>query len=237
MKKAVVFDFDGTLTQKNQNIWKMLWEKCGYTTDKNSLYAELYVRHVIKKEISREEWFNLTCDAFKNKKMTYFDFYDVSEQIKLINGARETILDLYNRGYSLFIVSGCIRETIEIVLGDYVKYFEDIESNLCVFDMNGNLQKLIPTDYDYEGKAKYVDILKSKGYSPENIVFVGNADNDEWVYQTGCKTICINPQNADVNNSKKWKKVYHNVTDLRQIFDISPNEVAAGETLDNELNR
>ena len=218
MKKAVVFDFDGTLTKRNQNIWKMLWEKCGYTTDKESLYAKLYVKHVIKKEISREDWFNLTCHAFKKKDLTYSDFYNVSNQIELINGARETIVKLYNKGYSLFVVSGCIKETIEMVLGDCVKYFDEIESNNCVFDDNGKLLKLVPTIYDYEGKAKYVDILKSRGYLPENIIFIGNADNDEWVYQSGCKTICINPQNADIMNTHKWKKVYLNVTDLREIF-------------------
>lgn len=236
MKKAVVFDFDGTLTKKNQNIWKMLWEKCGFATDKNSLYAKLYVKHVIKKEITRANWFNLTCLAFKNKKMTYGDFYDVSRQIELLPGARETILKLHNSGYSLFIVSGCIRETIEIVLGDYAKYFEDIESNKCIFDTKGKLIQLVPTNYDYEGKAKYVEILKDQGYMPENITFVGNADNDEWVYESGCKTICINPQNADVGNSKKWKKVFYNVTDLRQIFTSRSEEHAlkiADEGRDN----
>ena len=218
MKKAIVFDFDGTLTKKNQNIWKMLWEKCGYRTDKESLYATLYVKHVIKKEISRDDWFNLTCMAFKNKKLTRSDFYAVSKQIELINGAKETILDLYNKGYYLYIVSGCIKETIEIALGKYIRYFEDIESNECIFDINGKLQKLIPTPYDYEGKAKYVQNLKKQGFEPENIIFIGNSHNDEWVHQEGCKTICINPQYADVDNMQKWKKVYYNVTDLRRVF-------------------
>ena len=77
MIKAIVFDFDGTLTKRNQNIWKMLWEACGYTTDKQSLYAKLYVKHVITKEITRKQWFDLTCEAFKRKNLTYFDFYEV----------------------------------------------------------------------------------------------------------------------------------------------------------------
>ena len=73
-KKAIVFDFDGTLTKKNQNIWKMLWETCGYPTDKTSLYAKLYVSHVIKKEITRKQWFDLTCEAFKKKNLDFKDF-------------------------------------------------------------------------------------------------------------------------------------------------------------------
>ena len=44
MKKAIVFDFDGTLTKKDQNIWKMLWEKCGYDTGPKSLYVNLYIK-------------------------------------------------------------------------------------------------------------------------------------------------------------------------------------------------
>ena len=58
----------------------------------------------------------------------------------------------------------------------------------------------------------------------EDIIFVGNADNDEWVHKSGCKTICINPQNAEITNKEKWKKVYFDVTDLRQIFQEKSND-------------
>ena len=219
-KKAVVFDFDGTLTKKNQNIWKMLWEVCGYPTDKTSLYAKLYVSHVINKEITRKEWFDLTCEAFKRKNLDFNNFYKVSRDIKLIEGFENTIKTLYGNGYQLHIVSGCIKEAIEIALGKNAKYFAFIESNQAIFDMDGKLNKLKPTEFDYEGKAKYIENLKKTGIKAENITFVGNSDNDEWAYTTGCKTICINPEKTDANNSKIWHTTLERLDNLKQILPL-----------------
>ena len=200
------------------DVWKLLWQKCGYKTDKTSLYAQLYVQHILKKEISRKQWFDFTCDAFQKAGLTEDQFLDVSNKISLIPGVKETIVELTNKGYDLYIVSGCIKQTIEKVLGEYVKYFRHIESNNCLFDKDGLIQSLIPTLYDYEGKAQFVENLKQEGYATKDIVFVGNADNDEWVYKTGCKTICINPDGAEITNRKKWKHVYKNVSNLSHIL-------------------
>ena len=216
--KAIVFDFDGTLTKKNQNIWRMLWEKCGYTTDKNSLYAKLYKMHVIDKKITRQQWFDYTCKAFKEKGLTLQDIIATSKQIELIGGFEETIFKLFDKGYSLHIVSGCLKETIEFKLGTNAILFDGIETNRCIFDKDGKLQRLVPTDFDYEGKAKYLQLLIQQGYKPEDIIFVGNSDNDEWAHSAGCHTICINPENAEENNSQKWNKVYKNVSHLSKIF-------------------
>lgn len=221
MKKAIVFDFDGTLTKKDQNIWKMLWEKCGYDTGPKSLYVNLYIKHRINREISRQDWFDTTCMAFKIKHMNRKSLIDVSKKIELLPGTEKLIKTLYDKGYKLYIVSGCIKETIELVLGDLTKYFTHIESNTCEFDNAGYLTKLIPTKYDYEGKADFVEALKNHGYDQKNIVFVGNGDNDEWVYKTGCTTICINPSIAEYTNKTKWNKVYHDINDITNLMQAT----------------
>lgn len=223
-KKAVVFDFDGTLTKKNQNIWKMLWEVCKYPTDKTSLYAKLYVSHVIKKEITRKQWFDLTCEAFMKKNLNFVKFYNVSRQIQLIDGFEETIKTLNKKGYELYIVSGCIKEAIEIALGKYANYFTFIESNRAYFDKNGNLYKFKPTNFDYEGKAKFIENIKKTGIKAENITFVGNSDNDEWAYTTGCKTICINPDKAESDNKTKWNVLFEKLDNLKQILPLIINQ-------------
>ena len=221
MKKAIIFDFDGTLTKKDQNIWKMLWEKCGYGTGPDSLYVKLYKEHRIQKKITREQWFSSTCTAFRFTRMHHKDLVNVSQQIELLPGTEKLIKTLHQKGYKLYIVSGCIKETIELVLGDLTKYFTHIESNQCQFKSDGYLDKLIPTPYDYEGKADFVEGLKKKGFKAKNIVFVGNGDNDEYVYQTGCTTICINPTLADHTNQTKWNKVYKDVNDITSLMDAT----------------
>lgn len=225
--KTIVFDFDGTLTKKDQNIWKMLWQNLGYNTDKTSIYAKLYVEHVIKKTITRLQWFNLTCVAFKRKGMTKQNLIDVTKNISLIDGFKETIKTLYNLGYSLHIVSGGIRQSILSCLGEYAKYFTHIESNDIIFDENNKLKSLSPTPFDFEGKATYINNLKKLTNTKANeIIFIGNGDNDEWAYKTGCKTICINPSKTDSNNRTIWHKEILNLTNLTQILpEIIPNEL------------
>lgn len=216
--KTIIFDFDGTLTKKDQNIWKMLWQELGYTTDKNSIYAKLYVEHVIKKNITRDQWFNLTCVAFQRKGMTKQTLIDVTKNITLIDGFEKVIKELYNKGYSMHIVSGCIKQSIEMVLGDYIKYFSNIESNDIIFDENDKLKKLVATPYDFIGKAKYIENLMTKtNTKPEEIIFVGNGDNDEWAYKSGCKTICINPVNTDSKNRTIWHSEISSLESLAEI--------------------
>lgn len=220
MNKVIVFDFDGTLTKRGQNIWKLLWTKCGYTTDKNSLYAKLYVAHTIEKSISRQEWFDLTCKAFRQKKLSYKDFYEESKKIELIDGAHEIFKSLYEKGYKLCIVSGCMKETIEIVLGESKKYFEEIKSNEICFDENGIISHFIPTPYDFQGKAIFVKEFAAKSnIKPSSIVFIGNGDNDEFAYLSGCKTICINPDNnTDKNNKNKWHETIDEINNLNELM-------------------
>lgn len=220
MIKAIMFDFDGTLTKKGQNIWKLLWTKCGYTTDKNSLYAKLYVAHTIEKSISRQEWFDLTCKAFKDRKLSLKDFYQESKKIELIDGAHEIFKTLHEKGYKLCIISGCMKETIEIVLGESKKYFEEIKSNEICFDENGIISHFIPTPYDFEGKAKFI-----KEYAEKNkiqtyeIVFIGNGDNDEFAYLSGCATLCINPEkNVKIDDLNIWNDTIRKTNNLRDLM-------------------
>ena len=61
-------------------------------------------------------------------------------------------------------------------------------------------------------------------YKAENIYFIGNSDNDEWAYTTGCKTICINPDKTDGNNVKVWHKTIDKLENLTQILPLITNK-------------
>ena len=52
---------------------------------------------------------------------------------------------------------------------------------------------------------------------PEEIIFVGNGDNDEWAYKSGCKTICINPVNTDSKNRTIWHSEISSLESLAEI--------------------
>ena len=216
--KFVIFDFDGTLTERDQNVWKDLWKLLGYPTDKNSPYAELYVSHVYKREISRQEWFDLTAEYFIAKGFDVTHLINVAKQIKPIDGLEETLNCLKAEGYQIHILSGGFRECIRYTLKDLIKYFDHIECNKCLFNEQGKFSRFIPTSYDYEGKLRYVEEIKNCGVEAKDIIFIGNGDNDEWVIQSGCKTLFINPTSTDGNDRTHWHSSIQNVTDLTQIL-------------------
>lgn len=224
-QKAVFFDFDGTLTYKSKNIWKSIWQALGYDIDKNSYYSQLYIDFMSNK-ITHQEWCDLTCEAFKNKDMDINVLSSLVDNIKLIDGVAEVLKALKEQGYSLHIVSGNIIDVIEKVLGDNVKYFDSINANDFYFDNQHKLTYIKGTNYDFEGKASFINLYKEATATPaKNLYFIGNGGNDEWAYLSGCHTICINPEDAEVSNKSKWHITIDNVNDLRDILPYIINTI------------
>ena len=105
--KAVVFDFDGTLTEKKGNLWKKIWQELGYDIGPDSYYVFLY-KSFMAGEISHKEWCDLTLEAFKKKGFNKNMLDQLSSHMVLIDGAKELMQELYAKGIDLHIVSGNI---------------------------------------------------------------------------------------------------------------------------------
>ncbi len=120
----------------------------------------------------------------------------------------------------LYILSGSIKQYIEIVLGkEIAQCFTEIKANRFLFDAQGNLEGIIGTPYDFEGKAKFVTkIISETSILPQDILYVGNSFNDEFVYESGVETLCINPANTDYYNNKIWHNYIRNLTNLSEII-------------------
>lgn len=190
MKKVIIFDIDGSLINY-QNIWKLLFDKCGYNT-KNKLIQP-----------NNDVFFDDAYKIFKENKLKYSDLYEVSKDIKLINGMKDFISKLYKSGYVLYIISANIIDTIELVLGEHVKFFEEIDATKLLFDDSGIFQTIVPAKYNYEGKINFVERLITQGVLKDNIIFIGNGNNDESSYKTGCKTFCFKRKltNLEIKNN------------------------------------
>ena len=216
--KTIFFDFDGTLTRKSPNIWKSIWKSCNYDTSKESYFTELYHRF-INGNITHQEWCDLTCEKFIQANFSKRMLDNLADNIKTINGLDATLKTLKANGYCLHIISGNIKQVIEKVLGDKVQYFDTINANKMQFDKYGKVVYIEGTNYDFEGKARFIEEFKEKtNSSAKDLIFVGNGDNDEWAHLSGCKTICINPDNTDFSNKTKWHIYQPNVTNLTQIL-------------------
>lgn len=220
--KAVIFDFDGTLT-KGFDVWKATWKTLTYDVGKNSFSVSSYV-DFLNKKITYEELNQLNLEKFIEMDMNISDLHFIAKKIRLIDGFSDTIKALYNKGFSIHIVSGGILNVIEKVIGEDIKYFTSINANKMHFGDGYFLDRITRTKYDFEGKALFIkELIRKTGIKSENITFVGNSSNDEWAYKTGCKTICVNPENTCADNKRIWNEVIYNMTDLRQILPLISN--------------
>lgn len=216
--KAVIFDFDGTLTEKKGNLWKRIWQSLGYNVDPDSYYASLYKRFM-SGNITHRQWCELTLEAFKEKGFTKQKLEKLTDSMSLIDGAEDLIKYLHAKGLELHIVSGNIVSVIENVLGNNKQFITAIKANEFLFDNNGNISEIVGTKYDHEGKATYVkELCEKKGYKPSEVLFIGNSMNDEWVYTSGARTLCVNPDKTKSENNRIWNKVIHtdNLMDLER---------------------
>lgn len=214
--KVIVFDFDGTLvdTNSSKTTWQRLWLNMGYDL---TICKELHSRFD-KKEITHQEWCDLTAQHFIERGMNKTHLKNVSDSIIKIEGLHDTLTKLQQSGIKLFIVSGSIKEMINMVLEDDANLFDDISANKFVFDKNGKLSRIVGTDFDFEGKAEYIKRLCDEmGISAKEVLFVGNSFNDAHVYKSGARTLCVNPTLTNSHNRKYW---HDTIDEMKNLADI-----------------
>ena len=215
--KTIVFDFDGTLTKKSYEIWTKMWT----ALDALDVDYKLYKQYK-NKEINYVEWCKLIEEEYIKRDFSKSLLLTLADQIVLMDNLKETLEELKNRGYKLYIVSGGIKEIIYYKLNNLVQYFDGIYACEFIFDNNDKLEKIVPTKYDEEGKKIFIDEYCLENNSlPKEITFIGNGDNDEYVYLSGCGTICLNPtKSTRYNDQNIWHKVINGVDDMKVILDF-----------------
>lgn len=214
--KTIIFDFDGTLTKKSNEIWRRIWTKLDALDVDELLYTKFS-----NKEITYKEWCDEIEEEFKNRNLTTKLMNELVNNIEMMDNLEKTLNILRTKGYNLRILSGGIDYVITSLLKENVRYFSDIRCCKFLFDENGFFQKLIDTDSDEEGKARYIlNYMKETNSTPEEIIFIGNGHNDRYVSQSGCNTLCINPNGTNHNNKDIWHNYIENTEDLSDILKI-----------------
>ncbi len=216
--KAVIFDFDGTLTKskKGSNCWYKIWEEI------NDLdYDAFLYNKFLNNQITTDEWYNLIMQRYKQKGVNQQMLETISTRIELLDGVHETLSLLYNNNIKIYVLSGGIKQIIQPVLvrEDILKYITSVEAYTINFDKIGKINGYGKPKHNLESKNEYVEIIKNElKIDAKDILFVGNGKNDEDVYKSGAKTLCINPDDADITNKTFWTYGIQNCTNLKQIL-------------------
>lgn len=217
--RVVVFDFDGTLTdgKTNRTTWESIWTSLGYDVKE---CQDLHMKFN-RKEISHEEWCKITEEKFRERRL-HRDILEneIASKIHLIKGVRKTFNALDKKNIRIYIVSGSIYSVIKKTMGSLVQYIYDVKANDFLWDEGGFLTQIIGTKYDFEGKAEFIfEISQRLNISPNDILFVGNSINDQFAYNSGVYTLCINPKLTDASNSKIWNDCIMTCDDLTDILN------------------
>ena len=215
MMKTIVFDFDGTLTKKSHEVWEKMWKAIGAS----DIDYMLYCKHK-NGELDNEQWLEEIEKEYKKRGFNKDILTEVSIGMELMDDLEETLNTLKKQGYKLYIISGGVDKIIYAKLGNLVKYFEEIHACKFEFDEKGLLTHIVNTKYEEEGKKVFIDEYCMKtNTNPKEITFIGNGDNDEYVYLSGCHTICINPhKKTNYTNSTIWHRVINDSTSMKDIL-------------------
>ena len=217
--KAIVFDFDGTLTKsrKGSNCWYEVWK---YIDDLE--YDDFLYSKYKRKEIDDETWMKLIIKRYKEKDVQRVYLHEISKKLELLPETRETLKKLYENGVKIFVLSGGIKQIIEDVFKreKVDEFITAIETYDLIFDNNGKLINYRrPSLHNLENKSEYIELIKNQyNFKSEDILFVGNGSNDEMVYLSGARTLCINPDDTDSSNKTIWHHQIENCENLSEIL-------------------
>jgi phosphoserine phosphatase len=218
--KAVVFDFDGTLTDRpdDRTTWERIWSSLGYPLNE---CAELHDRYLAKegKGFTHQEWCDITAKKFKERNFSEKHLKRIARNTTLVKGTAETITRLKKSGVSVYILSGSIRQIIKECLGELYDSFDEVKANDIIFDSSGVISEIRGTRYDFWGKARFLrKIWEENEWSPWDVLFVGNSVNDDWASLSGVRTLCVNPHLTRPDNRSVWTYAIRRMSDLSEIM-------------------
>ena len=185
--KLICFDICGTLV--NGNSWRILTEGigCSYPEHRN-----IFLR-CQKGEITFTEGERMMTRIFRNSGDAREKLInDIFNNIKVINDGKDLISYLKRKGYLIYLISGSLDIYVESVAKKVGADGFYANSSL-EFDDKGIIKKIIYREN--EGKVKLEqlkDLIKKLGITMDQVVFIGDSDNDVEVFEATKHGIAIN---------------------------------------------
>ncbi len=214
--KLAIFDFDGTLTKSNKggNCWRYVWEDINAVEVDDKLYKEFK-----EGRFDSHVWASKVTEEFRKRGVKKSTIQRLSNNINIRDGVEETFAFLKSQGVKIYVLSGGIKSMIEYSLKNSISYITNIEAEDLSYDSNDLVNGVIHLDHDTENKKEFITkIIKKNNLMPEQVFFMGNADNDESAHQAGVKTLCVNPDNTNPYDKNYWDHYIENIQNLKEIL-------------------
>ncbi|MBN1157150.1 HAD family phosphatase [Candidatus Woesearchaeota archaeon] len=193
--KLICFDLDGTVVE-NVTAWETIHD---YFKVDSGRRAEAK-RRFFDGEISYTDWAHHDVGMWVEKRITKKKILEAIGKIRLMPGARETLLALRKKGIKMAIISGSLDVLLEKTIPDYREIFDYVFITKLIFDKKGLVTGSIPTWHDYEHKATALrDIAKKENISLKETAFVGDHDNDVEIAKAAGFSIAFNSKSKQLN--------------------------------------
>lgn len=224
--KLIFFDMDGVLfdivgyneTGKKVAIstWNAVFDHAGIYHEHERL-KKIFIKGSFP---SYMEWTDEACRVLQKYGLTRDKFMKIINDRPLMNGAKETLSELKERGYKTAVITGSFKALAvraQNLLGlDYV-----IAHCELIFNDNGNLKEWRLVPCDFEGKVEYFNKLaKQLDLSSSECAYVGDEVNDIPIFGKVGLSIAFNCYKKEV---KKAAHVVIDKKDLREILQYFPS--------------
>ncbi len=184
--RCVVFDCDGVLVD-SVSSWKTLHD--GFGTDNSQNLSQFIEGKLTDVEFMRSDiamWKAIREPIHKD------ELFRMYSGISLMEGARETVKELQDEGVYVAIVSAGVDLFVSSIAG--MLKVDDWIANGFEFDENGFLTDDGVCRLHASGKGDVITrLMDIHGFSPEEIVSVGDSEMDLSMMVEGSKFIGFNP--------------------------------------------
>ncbi len=206
------FDVDGTLIDNVTFSWQVFHDY--FQTDAHK--REDARNAFFSGKISYMQWAEHDINLWKEKDAKKEDFFIALDNLKLMEGAMETLKDLKSRGFKLAIISGSLNVLLERFIPDYMDFFDDVFISKVHFGKDGRISGMEATEFDMDAKALAMEKIADKeGISLKECVFIGDYINDLKAMQKAGLAIAFNCRNDELKNAAD---VLIEKKDLREVL-------------------
>ena len=211
--KLVCFDVDGTLIDNATFSWQVFHDY--FQTDRHK--REDARNRFFSGKISYTQWAEHDINLWKEKGAKKEDFFMALNDLKLMDGAMETLKELKSSGFKLAIISGSLNVLLERFIPDYMNYFDDVFISRIYFGKSGQISGIDATEFDMDAKASAMKkIADREKISLKECVFIGDYLNDLAAMQEAGLAIAFNCRNDEL---KKVADVIIEKKDLRGVLN------------------